>query len=282
MRPSGSHRRRKCNSIEISYLFRFKAKVGMAGPDGSVSMRAFGELSQPIDEQRLAALLKCGETQVRAQFAARARTQEARNRCGAVVDTGGGRGRMEWFPPAAGDKRTDSQGRLRHADRSDFRERQLQGAEVGCVVRCAVHAGGRRGCGPAVADREHVRHRAGGRQPGSGDRAAQSAGRDRRGRYQESNRHRHPDVDPAAGRHHQLSRGPREERRVGRKPGRILGHRRNWTDCHCRGWDGGDHVQCRGQRRLRPDREGVPEHRERHRRGGRRARHHEHKYFQRK
>ena len=37
---------------------------------------------------------------------------------------------MVWFPPAAGDRRTDSQGRLRHADRSDFRERQLQGAEV--------------------------------------------------------------------------------------------------------------------------------------------------------
>ena len=51
---------------------------------------------------------------------------------------GGGYG----FPPAAGDKRTDSQGRLRHADRSDFRERQLPGAEVGGAGGDGVRAGG--------------------------------------------------------------------------------------------------------------------------------------------
>ena len=48
--------------------------------------------------------------QLRSQF--RGRTLEAEGRCGAVVDTGGRQGAEDSFPPpAAGDRRTDSQGR---------------------------------------------------------------------------------------------------------------------------------------------------------------------------
>ena len=57
---------------------------------------------------------------------------------------------MVRFPPAAGDRRTDSKGRLRHADRSEFRERQLQGVEVG------VGLGGALSVGESSGDRQTV------------------------------------------------------------------------------------------------------------------------------
>ena len=50
-RPSDHQTGRKYNPSSISYLSWFETKVSWTGPDGSVSMRAFGELPQPIDEQ---------------------------------------------------------------------------------------------------------------------------------------------------------------------------------------------------------------------------------------
>ena len=78
---------------------------------------------QVVDFKMLCGGTLGGRHPLRGQFAYG--VQEAEDRCGAVVDTGDGQGADGLVFPAAGDKGTDSQGRLRHAYRSDFRERQL-------------------------------------------------------------------------------------------------------------------------------------------------------------